>query len=215
MTLSFDQHAEFYSLLSRQNPLPGNSRRSLRDLIQESQSFILRYFLMLPPIDYHIARLYYIDGLSQDQISNLFSITQAAVSRRLKFITTRVKFLLKMPTLNPIQVREDFLELFPDHLFEFAYFFYWENAQNRVKYFIKTSQSGAANKFSKVISYLEELTAAPAEGESDEQARRRYLALVYLEYFRYTRQKANIITYLFKKNDALRADCLVQGPSIF
>lgn len=214
MQLSFDQHPEFYSLLSRGLPQQ-SSRRSLRDLIQESRGFISRYFLMLPPIDYHIARLYYFDGLSQDQISQLFNITQAAVSRRLKFITARVRFLLKMPTLNPIQVRDDFEQLFPPSLFELAYFFYWENAQNRVKHFIKTSQSGAANKFAKVMEYLENLVAQPEEGLDEDTAHKRYLALVYLEYFRYTRHKANIITYLFKKNDSVRAECLVQGPSIF
>lgn len=214
MTTSFDLHQDFYSLLSHQNTLPP-SRHSLRDLIQESQSFILRYFLMLPPIDYNIARLYYLEGLSQDQISQLFSITQAAVSRRLKFITTRVKFLLKMPTLNPIQVREDFQDLFPPHLFEFAYFFYWENAQNRVKFFIKTSQSGAANKFVKILKYLESLTQDSSQTLDPDQDRKRYLAFIYLEYFHYTRQKANIISFLFKKNDPLRTDCLVQGPSIF
>lgn len=216
MNLSYDEHPELFSLIFRRSG-QAQSRQSLRDLIMDSQGFILRYFMMLPQIDYTIARLYYIERLSQDQISEILNITQAAVSRRLKFILVRVKFLLKMPTLDPIQARQDFLDLFPEELFEFAYFFYWECAQNRVKYFIKTSQSGAANKFARVMDYLEELAALDEKTleEDDPRQRQKMLALIYVEYFRYTRSKSNIITYLFKKADHLRSRALVNGPSIY
>lgn len=217
MHISYDEHPELFSLINKRTGQYAQARTSMRDMIAESQNFILRYFMMLPQIDYTIARLYYIERLSQDQISNLLNITQAAVSRRLKFILVRVKFLLKMPYLDPIQIRKDFEELFPEELFEFAYFFYWENAQNRVKYFIKTSQSGAANKFARVMDYLEQLAALDDDriAEDYDLQAKKGLALIYLDYFRYTRSKSNIITFLYKKNDALRTKALIQDESIF
>jgi hypothetical protein len=214
--MSYDEYPELFSLISRRTNDFNQGRQSIRDLIGESQTFILRYFTMLPQIDFTIAKLYYIERLSQDQISDILGITQAAVSRRLKFVLIRVKFLLKMPTLSPIQVRTDFEMLFPEELHEFAYFFYFESAQNRVKFFIKTSQSGAANKFARVNSYLEKLVSLDdATIVNDlEMQKKKYLALVYLEYFRFTRLKSNIITFLFKRFDPIRARSLIPGPSI-
>lgn len=172
---------------------------------------------MLPQIDYCIARMYYLEKLSQNQISILLGITQAAVSRRLKYILIRIRFILRMPSLNPIQVRDDFNVLFPEELFEFAYFFYWELSQNRVKFFIKTSQSGASNKFASVVHFLEELVAiddTTIENDFDAQ-QKKCLALTYLDFYRYTRDKSNTISALFKRNDGLRTGALIYGPRIW
>jgi predicted XRE-type DNA-binding protein len=217
--ISYDHHPDFFSALKRRSGGPGSSsiqhaRQDMRDHIQEAPAFIIRYFQMLPLIDATIARLYYLEKLSQDQISDLLDITQAAVSRRLKFIMVRVKFLLKMPTLNPMQVRNDFEYLFPEELFEFAFFFYWEHAQNRVKYFIKTSQSGAANKFARVMVYLEEWVNRDEADLTDEEQDKKVMALTYYEYFQFTREKSHIITFLFKKSDPQRTRALVSGQSI-
>ena len=214
-SISFDAHPDIFSN-QNQSLADLSSKTSLRELFQQSQSFIVRYMLMLPPVDYTIAKLYYIDSLSQDQISQLFGITQAGVSRRLKFITARLKFLFKMPSLDPIQVREDFLQIFPYDLFELAYYFYWENAQNRVKYFIFTSQSGAANKFVQIMTHLQQVADTPDHlcKEDPELGRKKFLALTYLDYFRYAKSKANIITYLFKRNDHLRTNSIVTGPPV-
>lgn len=214
---SYDEHSDLFSLMSSQGGSNLDIRENLRDLISASPEFILRYFFMLPQIDYQIARMYYLEKLSQNQISNILNITQAAVSRRLKYILVRIRFILRMPEHNPIQVREDFHLLFPEELFEFAFFFYWEYSQNRVKFFVKTSQSGAANKFLSVMHFLEEISAiADIDIEGDFAAQqKKCLALVYYDYFRYTRNKSNTISALFKANDTRRTGSLVQGPKIW
>jgi len=205
--LSFEKCPDFFSRITVDVVEP-NSRESFKALIKDSYEYIVRYFSLLSAMDHNIARLYYIEGMSQDQISDLVGISQAAVSRRLKYILDRVKFLLKMPSLDPILVREELGELFPPELFEFAYFFYWELVQNRVKFFIKTSQSGAAHKFQKIVEYLEKI-----EAKEDIEERTRYLALIYLDYFRFIKE-SNTITYLCKKNDSIRSNSLVLGESI-
>jgi hypothetical protein len=221
MSISFDEHSDMFSRIARDGP-GWDARQSLRDLIQDDPALFLRHFRMLPGIDYDIARFYYVQKLSQDQISRLLSITQAAVSRRLKYILTRVKFLLKQPTLDPIEAREDFLVLFPPQLFEFAYFFFWEHAQNRVKFFIQTSQSGAANKFGNVLAHIQKEAERPdAEiediddpDEYEDALRRKFLANTYYDYFQASRKKDNVVTWLFKKNDSQRVGSLVQGESV-
>ena len=45
--------------------------------------------------------------------------------------------------------------------------------------------------------------------------KKRCLALIYLDYFRFINKKSNIINFLCKKNDEIRSKSLVLGGSIF
>lgn len=210
--VDYDSAPDVFSLIA-DNIIPPKSKNTFRDLIYESYGYIIRYLSLLPRMDQEISKFYYIHGMSQEQIAQLFEISQAAVSRRLKYTTSKIKFLLKMPSLNPLQVRKDFTSLFPDTLFEFAYFFYWEFAQDRVKYFIGTSQSGAANKFNRILAYLEDLALSTDSKDLDVQ-QRNGLALIYLDYFRFIRRRSNVITFLYKKNDSRRSKSLTIGESV-
>lgn len=210
--LSFDKHPDFFSKIS-DGVLPKNNRVIMKNLIRSSYKFILRYFNLLPPIDYSLAKLYYIDGLGQRQIKEIFDISQSAVSRRLKYVLNRIHFLLKAPSLDPIQVREDFEKLFPSELFEFAFFYYFELAQNRVKFFVHSSQSGVANKFKDIISYLEDISEEDEKMINNDKdllnyQTKRWLALTYLDFFRFISKKSNIINFLCKKNDEIRSKAL-------
>lgn len=213
MESSYDNKPEFFSLISK-NSVQANPKQHVKNIIRESFDFIARYLNFLPAIDQDIAKLYYVDGLSQDQIKKLFGVCQAAISRRVKFIFVRIKFLLRTPSLNPIQVREDLRFLLEDDLFEFAYLFYWELAQNRVKYYIETSQSGAANKLIKIIEYLKNITDSETKEGDAEADKRKYLALVYLDYFQFIYKKSNVITWVFKKSDKYRNQPVVLGDPI-
>jgi len=215
MHLSFDEHPDFFTFLG-QSSIPGSSRSkvTLQDLMRSSQQYIERYLSRLSRLDRDIASLYYIDGLSQEQICSLFGISQAAVSRRLKFIIKRLKFLFRMPSQSLEQVRTDFQEIFDEDLFEFAFFFYWEFAQNRIRFFIETSQSGASNKSRQVLAHLEKISTSPVDEEDAVAVHKKLTALMYLDYFRFIREKSNVITFLYKRNDGDRAGSLRRGASI-
>jgi hypothetical protein len=210
---SFENRPEFFSLIAK-NSSQQNQKQYIKNIIRDSFDFVARYLNFLPAIDQDIAKLYYVDGLSQDQIKKLFGVCQAAISRRVKFIFVRIKFLLRMPSLNPIQVREDLRILFDDELFEFAYFFYWELAQNRVKYYIETSQSGAANKLIKIIAYLKKLKDLEIKEGDSEMERKKFLSLVYLDYFEFIYRRSNVITWVFKKSDKYRNQPVFIGDPI-
>lgn len=212
---SFNTKPDFFSLIAK-NTVIENPKQHLKNVVRNSYDFISKYLSFLPTIDQDIARLYYVDGLSQDQIKNLFGVCQAAVSRRVKYIFIRLKFLLRAPSLNPVQVREELRFLFDDSLFEFAYMFYWELAQNRVKHYIETSQSGAANKLLKIIEALKEMSLADIEESEDpDDEKRKYLALVYLDYFQFIHRRSNVITFVFKKSDKYKPNSIVTKESIF
>lgn len=211
---SFNLKPDFFSLLSKGTNIE-NPKQHLKNVVRNSFSFVSRYLSFLPPIDQDIAKLYYVDGLSQDQIKKLFGVCQAAISRRIKYIFIRIKFLLRAPSLNPVQVREELRVLLDDSLFEFAYMFYWELAQNRVKYYVETSQSGAANKLLKILKVLKVLSEAEESSTDPLWEKKKYLALVYRDYFEFIHERSNVITFVFKKSDKYRPNSIVSGKSIF
>lgn len=214
MQPSFSDKPDFFSLLAKHTSIE-NPKQHVKNVVKNSFEFVSKYLSFLPPIDQDIAKFYYVDGMSQDQIKKLFGVCQAAISRRVKFIFVRIKFLLRAPSLNPIQVREELRELFDDTLFEFAYMFYWELAQNRVKYFIETSQSGAANKLLKILSVLERMTQWDATSNDPLWERKKFLALVYFDYFQFIHKKSNVITFVFKKSEKYKPNSITVGESIF
>jgi predicted DNA-binding protein YlxM (UPF0122 family) len=218
--VSYDESPDFFSgVASKATPL--KDRGVLKNLVRDSYKFIIRYLSLLPPIDRALAKYYYVDGLSQEQIRDIFNISQSAVSRRLRYILNRINFLLRAPSLNPIQVREDLEFLFTEELFEFAYFYYFELAQNRVKFFVGASQSGVANKFKDILKLLESIVNEKESkfNKSDKDimnlGKKKCLGLIYLDYFRFIHKKSNIINFLCKKNDEIRSRSLVSGDSIF
>lgn len=218
--ISYDEHPDFFSKISSR-VVPLKNRNTLKNLVRDSYKFIIRYLSLLPLIDRDLAKYYYIDGLAQEQIKKMFNLSQSAVSRRLKYVLNRINFLLRAPSLNPIQVREDLEFLFDEELFEFAYFYYFELAQNRVKFFVKASQSGVANKFKDILKYLEDIIQIKEDKicKSDNNMmimeKKKCLALIYLDYFRFINKKSNIINFLCKKNDRIRSKSLILGDSIF
>jgi hypothetical protein len=206
----------------------------MRELVQAAPEDAAYYLTMLSPVDQEIGRLYYFDKLSQSDIGRVLDINQAAVSRRLKNIGSKLRFFLSRPMQNPVQVAEDFEEIFPPELVEVAHLFYFEIHCSRVRYFLRTSATDAANQFKRVLAYLEKLVALPERGShnpavlkgmgmvgpdgcvlaDDEVAYKRYLAQGYLEYFRYAKKYGPTMDRAFRKNDDLRKGSLKHGPSI-
>ena len=213
---SFEENSDHVSYLHNISSVRQEEAISVRDTISDNYAYFYRFLEHLPKIDQEMARFYYIDKLSQTQIANLFGICQAAVSYRLKFILSRIKFIIKMPTLNPLQVREDFKKIFPQDLYEFAYMFYFIRSQNRVKNFIMTSQSGASNKHSQIIKHLESLKEETEDDKGDlEVAEIHYLVLVYLDYFRYIKKYSNVLSCLYKKKGLRKHNTFVKGKNLF
>lgn len=211
---SFDEYENYYSFVGSSTQ---EDQLTQKELIQTSYDFLAEYIKYLSPIDRDIANFYYRDKISQESIAQLYNICQAAVSRRIKFILYRLKFLIKMPTQNPAQVREEFKVLFPKELFEYAFTFYFELTQNRVKNFIETSQSGASNKYFQIMEYLENIVAGCDDPNSemyklDDNV--KYYATTYIEFFRFIHKNSNIFSNIFKKNVERRQKVYYSGTDV-
>lgn len=193
-----------------------SSKSKFNQMVSEGYSVLMQYQHFLSPLDQDLLRMYYVYGMGQQNIASVMGWVQAAVSRRVNSVFDRVRFLIRRPTNNAIQAREELAAIFPEEMFEYAYFFYWELTQNKVRMFIETSQSGAANKITSVIEHLEEEKVRyDAMTDPDLNALRNHaLVGAYLSYFKFIRERSNILSFLYKKNDRLRSDAHCLGESV-
>lgn len=235
--VGYNDNPDLYSRIASQLPALG-SQDSLRDIMWEflenDAERAERYFSMLSGVNYEIAILYYIERHSQQKISSLLKISQSAVSKRLRSVVHSFRCFSKRPEQSPIQAKEDFEEILPTQFVEIAFFFYFEFQQDRVKYFLQTSQTGAANKFRRMVAHLEKLASLPDHGPYDnailnsigigspsgvlpsdnDVAHRSSLAKSYLGYFLYVKSTGFVSGDICKKNDKIRKGSLVKRPSI-
>ena len=186
----------------------------------------MKYFSRLPERDYQVSYWYYFEGLSQNQIAALLGVNQSSVNRLLASILYRLQCYVKQE--SPIQVRQELEEILPDHLVEPAFFFYFQIQQDRVKYFLRTSQPTARNLFKRVLDFLEKAAAEQdhvtkasdkpgsigAPFRNDDNERKRRLAQKYLGYFHFIKHRGYMMTHVVKSNDAKRKGSLVKGRSI-
>ena len=76
------------------------------------------------PSTMRFAVLHFVEGLTQEGVSSIIGIGQPEVSGRSHWCIKLLPFLLKRPTGNPIELRNDLLELLPRRLVEPAHVFW-------------------------------------------------------------------------------------------
>jgi hypothetical protein len=176
---------------------------SLKDLISEAPDYLDPFLAFLPnDLDRETARLYWGLSLSQAQIADILHVTQSGISSRLVRLEKRIRVLIQIPSLCPLQVRDDLRRLFPEDedLFEVAFHVYFNGGNRlRVGKIMGMSNGWAQHVFERIEKAL--------ASHSDP------LAKVYLEHFdRFMAD--NLFSAATKMNDDLRAGALVEGPSI-
>ncbi|MFL5283473.1 MAG: hypothetical protein ACJ8AW_21380 [Rhodopila sp.] len=234
--VSVDDFAERLSTEESVLP-PGETLLELaRDFAREERERMEWALSWLTDVDQAICRLYFLEELTQEGISSLLHIGQPEVSGRLHSCIKLLPFLLKRPTRNPIELRNDFSELLPCRLVESAHALYLNFAPSRVADLLgpNVSESTTRNRRNEIVTHLEKLAALPSRGPydhaalrglrlidpagavlaDDEVARRRELAFRYLEDFRGAMKVSARLVRPFRKNEADRANALIKGKSI-
>jgi hypothetical protein len=233
--ISVDELAERLSTEEGILPPADTVLQLAREMAQEQPERMLSAIGWLPAVDYEICRFYFVQQVAQKGVSILLGIGQSEVSSRLHSCVKLLPFLLKRPTRNPIELRNDLLELLPPHLMEIAYHLYLNFSPSRVADLLgpHVSESTIRNRRKDIVTHLEKLAALPSRGPyghaaltglglidpagavlaDDEVARRRELAFRYLEDFRGAMKVSARMVRAFRKNEAARANALFKsGP---
>jgi predicted XRE-type DNA-binding protein len=157
-------------------------------------------------LDQCIARMYWIEGLTQEQLAMVLHLTQCAISKRLKSILLKLRFIIQTPSLDPIQVKSDLESLLEGEdreIIEIAYLQFFEGSLSRTATILGISPTRVSSYMKQIIQTL---AAKAIEGG--------VIAEKYFQYYKRAMNSAGVLQNHYKKNDRQRIDSLVRGESI-
>jgi DNA-directed RNA polymerase specialized sigma subunit len=136
-------------------------RESIQTLAKESPDLVMKYIMMLQSgLDQCIARMYWVERLTQDQISLLIHMTQVAIWKRLNSILRKLRFIIQAANIDdPIQVKSDLeslLEGEDGENIEIAYLQFFEGSLSRTATILGISPTRASNGIKRILQRLEE-----------------------------------------------------------
>jgi predicted transcriptional regulator len=158
------------------------------EFFDDSISFdeIKPFLNRLPPREYDLIELYFVDQKNQKDIAKMFSITQGAVSSRLSRAKKRLIFLRDLPKITNEDIDEDLKGLFDTVELEIIKIMMETTCQSRTaqiineKYAItdekkKMTQVKVRHRFEKCLARLKD------EMKTDSEYKKYYNLLKYLK----------------------------------
>lgn len=134
-----------------------------------------RYLRRIPDREADLITLYYRDGMRQEQIGKLFSITQAAVSYRLHRGIKRIQFLRTIPELSRSEFNEEVAPKFDEQDCEILWLMYETTCQSKIAKILKLTQGRVRHRFFRALNKIRDMIAEEvAEKKAVEAALRKH-----------------------------------------
>ena len=109
----------------------------------------------LPDRETDLIKLYFFRDKKQTDIAEIFGITQAAVSYRIKRALSRIRFLVDMPNLDKFDVYEILIDIMPEKLdAEIFREMYESTCQSEVAERLDITQGRVRHRFIKNLAHL-------------------------------------------------------------
>jgi len=118
-----------------------------------------RYLRRIPDREADLITLYYRDGMRQEQIGKLFSITQAAVSYRLHRGIKRIQFLRTIPELARQEFDQELAPRFSDQDGEILWLMYETTCQSKIAKILKLTQGRVRHRFFRALTKIRDMIA--------------------------------------------------------
>jgi predicted transcriptional regulator len=158
------------------------------DFFDESISFDeIRPFLnRLPPREYDLVELYYVDNKNQKDIAKMFGVTQGAISSRLSRAKKRLIFLRNLPKISNQEIEDNLKFYFDNTELEIIKFMMETTCQSKTAQLInekfeitddkkKMTQVKVRHRFEKCLIRLKE------EMKKDPALKKYYHLLVFIK----------------------------------
>ena len=158
-------------------------------------------------LDRMIAKLYWINQMTQEQIADILQMTQCAVFKRIRSLSKKLKFLILQPTQDPIQIRSDLQILLlgeNEETIEVSYLWYFEGSLSRVATLMGISSSRSSSAARSALQILE---------NNFIQGKGNPTAGIYLNHYRRILKSAGVLQTINKTKEKDR-QTLIRGPSI-
>jgi CRISPR/Cas system-associated endoribonuclease Cas2 len=110
-TTSFLKNMDYMEIDAR---FSNDNAIKYNDFFDESITFeeIQPFLNKLPPREYDLMELYYVDRKNQKDIAKMFGVTQGAISSRLSRAVKRLVFLRDLPKITPEEIRQRLGKIF-------------------------------------------------------------------------------------------------------
>jgi len=158
------------------------------DFMDVSISFeeIKPFLNRLPPREYDLVELYYVERKNQKDIAKMFGVTQGAVSSRLSRAKKRLIFLRDLPKISNEEIDERLKDLFDTTELEIIKFMMETTCQSKTAQLINTkfaikdekkmmTQVKVRHRFEKCLTRLKE------EMKTEPELKKYYLLLKFIK----------------------------------
>lgn len=134
-----------------------------------------KYLRRIPDREADLITLYFRDGMRQEQIGKLFSITQAAVSYRLHRGIKRIQFLRTIPELNRADFDAELAPHFTDQDPEILWLMYETTCQSKIAKILNLTQGRVRHRFFRALKEIQTMIAAEVtEKKTEVQALKKH-----------------------------------------
>lgn len=156
-------YSELDARFSNENAIRYNDFLDVSISFDEIKPFLNR----LPPREFDLIELYYVEGKNQKDIARMFNVTQGAISSRLSRAKKRLIFLRDLPKISNEEIDECLCDLFDEMELEIIKFMVETTCQSKTaklinkKYGIqddkkKMTQVKVRHRFEKCLMRLKE-----------------------------------------------------------
>jgi len=156
-------YTEMDARFSNENAIRYNDFMDESITYEEIKPFLKR----LPPREYDLVELYYVDKKNQKDIAKMFGVTQGAISSRLSRAKKRLKFLKDLPKITDYEIDERLGKLFDTMELEIIKFMMKTTCQSKTAQLIndkfhitdekkRMTQVKVRHRFEKCLMRLEE-----------------------------------------------------------
>lgn len=125
-------------------------------LNQDLTAKIVQLLDIIPPKEADYIDLYFVRRKKQAEIAEMFNVSQAAVSYRLKRGLNRIRFLLMVPLVKEDEMREDLKALFPPIDINILVGLWETTCQSEVAAQLQLTQGRVRHRFFKAVTILTE-----------------------------------------------------------
>jgi len=184
-TTSFLKNMDFMEIDAR---FSNDNAIKYNDFFDESISFeeIKPFLNRLPPREYDLVELYYVEQKNQKDIAKMFGVTQGAISSRLSRAKKRLIFLRDLPKITQQEIEQRLGKLFGETELEIINYMMQTTCQSKTaqlineKYHItdekkRLTQVKVRHRFEKCLIKLEH------QMKSEPDLKKFFLLLVFIK----------------------------------
>ena len=136
------------------SPSPDDEPDHEAEVLQRYREKLVPLLDIIPDDEADMIQMYYFDRKTQNDIAEVFGMTQAAVSYRIQRAMQRLQFFASVPDIDPTMIREDLASVLKPSEIDIVESMYWTTCQSKTAELLGRTQGYVRETFARVIDKL-------------------------------------------------------------